>query len=275
MLLSLLTLSLLGASTEPIKVAAPSLQLVNIDPKLGDFYTEHLAQQLTFQGLRTQTPKDIAAVLGLERQRKLLGCAEGDCTTELGRALGVDAILLGSVTRVERSYQVNVRIISAVDASLLASVSTRSEDNDRLVGSFSVVAQQLAKQVATKLNRTLDVDSSVSVTTTAGTVKRVSWAPLAIGVAGAAVGGIFFAQGANTHNRLANRTGTALSADEANTLVRQGQQQQLIGWVGTGVAIAGVAAAAGMFFLGGDEEIRASVAVSPGALSLGISGALP
>ncbi|MBX7114360.1 MAG: hypothetical protein K1X64_08525 [Myxococcaceae bacterium] len=275
MLLSLLTLSLLGASTEPIKIAAPSLQLVNIDPKLGDFYTEHLAQQLTFQGLHTQTPKDIAAVLGLERQRKLLGCSEGDCTTELGRALGVDGILLGSVTRVERTYQVNVRIISAVDAALLGSVSTSSEDNDRLVGSFSVVAQQLAKQVAAKLNRPLTLDSSVSVTTTAGTVKRVSWAPLAVGVAGAVVGGIFFAQGAHTHQKLVTRSGTALSADEANALVRQGQQQQLIGWVGTGVAIAGVAAAAGMFFLGGDEEIRASVAVSPGALSLGIGGVWP
>lgn len=275
MLLSLLTLALLSAEPGPIRVAAPSLQLVNLDPKLGDFYTEHLAQQLTFQGIRTQTPKDIAAVLGLERQRKLLGCTEGQCTTELGQALGVDAILLGSVTRIEKSYQVNVRIVSAVDAQLLASVSTSSEDNDRLVGSFSVVAQQLAKQLSAKLNRALITDSSVSVTTSATTVKRFSWAPLAAGAAGAVVGGIFFAQGAATHQRLVTRSGTALSDVESAELVRKGQSQQLIGWVGTGIGIAGIAAAASMFFLGGDEEIRASVAVAPGSMSVGISGVLP
>jgi hypothetical protein len=275
MLLSLLALALLGTEPDPIKVAAPSLQLVNLDPKLGDFYTEHLAQQLTFQGIRTQTPKDIAAVLGLERQQKLLGCADGQCTAELGKALGVDAILLGSVTRIEKTYQVNVRIISAIDAQLLASVSTSSDDNDRLVGSFSVVAQQLAKQLSSKLNRKITADSSVAVATSATTVKRFSWAPLAAGAAGAVVGGVFFAQGAATHQRLVSRTGTALSDVESAELVRKGQSQQLIGWVGTGIGIAGVAAAASMFFLGGNEEIRAAVAVGPGSMSLGISGVLP
>lgn len=275
MLFALLTVSVLHAAAEPVKVAAPALQLVNLDPKLGDFYTEHLAQQLTFQGVRTQTPKDIAAVLGHERERKLLGCAENQCTTELGQALGVDGLLLGTVTRLEKTYQLNVRIVSTVNAQPLATASTTSEDSDRFVASFSLVAQQLAKQLSVKLGREIAADASVSVTTSATTVKRLSWLPLVGGAAGAVVGGIFFSQAASTHTRLVTRTGTALSPDESAALVANGQRQQLIGWVGTGIGIAGVAAAATMFFLGGNEEVRASVAIGPGATTIGFSGVLP
>lgn len=51
MLPTLVCLALLGqapaAAPKASKVAVPNLTLVNLDPKLADFYAGHLAQQLS------------------------------------------------------------------------------------------------------------------------------------------------------------------------------------------------------------------------------------
>jgi hypothetical protein len=59
---------------------------------------------------------DLRAVLGLERQRQLLGCDSGECLAELGGALGVDRILAGSIGRVGDAYYLNMKLIRATTA---------------------------------------------------------------------------------------------------------------------------------------------------------------
>src|SRR4051794_4567099 len=99
MLSALLAAALLQAA--PIRVAAPGFATVGIAPELANVYVERFATVLASTGtVKVTTSRDIAQVIGLERQRQLLGCAdETSCLAELAGGLGVDAVLSGSLAR--------------------------------------------------------------------------------------------------------------------------------------------------------------------------------
>ncbi len=266
----------LAAAPEPtITVAAPGFQLVNVDPNLSDFYTNHLAQQLSFRGVRTVTTKDTAALLGFERQRQLLGCPDDVCRLQLTKQLGVDGLLVGTITRLGNTYRLDVRILATEGGAPIAGASSESGDNDRLVGTFTLVADQLAKQVSEKLNRPLVTSGPTEVSNGPSLAKRLSWIPAGVGAIGLGVGvGMLFAA-KGTNDRLNQTGGTALTTAQANALVSSGYTQQTVGFVSLGVGIAAVAAAAGMFFFGGDEIVHAGVALAPGQTGIVITGVLP
>jgi hypothetical protein len=270
----MLTLGI-APNAEPIKIAVPPLKLIGLDEKLADFYTGHLAQQLSFQGVRTITSAEIAALLGLDRQRALLGCHDDHCTANITDALGVDGVLTGSVTRLDKSFQLDVKVLKTGDGTPLASASASSDDNDRLVGTFVVIAQQLAKQLASKLQRELKTDASVELVQGPSTVKRLSWAPLAVGGAAAITGGIFLVMAKGNYSQVTTRRDAPLTQDEVNRIADTGRTQQTIGWAAVGVGVAGVTAAALMFLLGGNETVRAGVALTPTGAGLTLAGALP
>lgn len=56
---------------------------------------------------------DIAAMLGLERQKQLAGCAEdaNTCLAELGGALGAEFLLLGSMARIDQDRRIDLKLL--------------------------------------------------------------------------------------------------------------------------------------------------------------------
>lgn len=266
-------LLLAAAPDAPLRVAVPELRVVNVDPKLGAFYAEHLAQELAHFGLQAQSPRDIAAVLGLERQKQLLGCADELCTTsKLGAALEVDGIVVGSVTRLDKNYVLDVRVVSSGDARVLATANATTDDNDRLVGTLVVVAEQLARQTAAKLGRTLPDSSAVEVVRGPSRVRRSSWIPAAVGVAAVAAGTVMLVQARSTYDRLTIPQAALLTQAEAQALGQQGSTYQTVGWVGVGVGAAALAAGAAMLIFGGTEVVRAGVALGPDGAGVTLAG---
>src|SRR4051812_27515698 len=108
-----LVATLLMAAPAPVKVALPALRLTDLPAERAGFYTEQVGAELLARGLRVVSERDISSMLGLERQRELLGCNEGSgaCLVELANALGVDGIVLGDVARVGSRYQASLRVI--------------------------------------------------------------------------------------------------------------------------------------------------------------------
>src|SRR5688572_24149396 len=90
-----------SAGEKPLHLAAPGLSYVNLDEKAGDAFLDYFNQQLALAGkIQVATKAEVSAVLGMERQRNLLGCSEqGSCMAELAGALGVDGIITGSLAR--------------------------------------------------------------------------------------------------------------------------------------------------------------------------------
>jgi hypothetical protein len=139
----------------PVKVAAPGLSGVGVSPELLAFVNDHLGQQLTFEGLEVFPPANISAVLGLERQKQLLGCGDASCMAELANALGVDALLIGSLARLDDIYQLDTRLVGATDGKAVALFSKRVSTDAALLDAMREAAAVMAPQLAARLSRTL------------------------------------------------------------------------------------------------------------------------
>lgn len=119
---------LLAAEPAPLaelKLAAPGLTATGLSPTFAAPLTDHLAK--SFIGIRVVTSTDIAALIGLERQKQLLGCSDdaSECMAELGNALGVQGLLVGELIQLGKSIQINLRIVDPGTGKKLASASAR------------------------------------------------------------------------------------------------------------------------------------------------------
>lgn len=76
-------------------------------------------------GVSVLTQSDVAALLGLEKTRQMLGCSETGCMAEIGGALGADRVVHGSLGRVGGSLVVNLSALDPKRGQAAASVSER------------------------------------------------------------------------------------------------------------------------------------------------------
>jgi len=144
--LLLFSTAVLGA---PLKLAAPGLTVSEVDPGKARFFNDFLATELARTGdVQITTESEIQTVLGLERQKQLLGCTdESACLAEIASALGVDGIIVGSLVRFDSKYAMTVRIVSSRAASVWASASTRGKDANQLLEWIAQTAPELVRQL--------------------------------------------------------------------------------------------------------------------------------
>lgn len=120
MLAAMLALSLLGATEKP-KLAVLDVQAVGVAQEaavaLGDSMTQELARRGFFDVISSS---DIRALLGVERQKQLLGCEESSCTAELSGALGARFVLQSSLTRLGSTLQLSVQMMDTSKAQTVA-----------------------------------------------------------------------------------------------------------------------------------------------------------
>lgn len=89
---------------------------------LGDALAGELRKRA---GVSVLTQSDVAALLGLEKTRQMLGCSEAGCMAEIGGALGADRVIHGSLGRVGESLVVNLSALDPKRGQSAASVSER------------------------------------------------------------------------------------------------------------------------------------------------------
>lgn len=146
-----------AAAEERIKVMV--LNLTASEPalqQLADSLSESVLTEIQrSKRLSVVGQSDVASMLGIERQKQLLGCAESECVTELANALGVEAILLGSVAKLGTAIQLDAKLVNARDASVAAVFSKRVDSDALLLDAMTEAAKSLAAQLAKKLGITL------------------------------------------------------------------------------------------------------------------------
>ncbi len=224
--------------------AAPEFATVAVSAEVGRFASEHLAQQLTERGLRVVTARDMASLLGQERQRQLSGCDTTGCLAELGDALGAEALVLGELARLGKLMQVNVKVVSTRGGAARATFSRRIHDDEELLAALDEAAGVLASQLAPPGSPAAVPPGSSS-----------QWRPLpivlgvvaALCVAGGVVG-LMDAHGVENTLRAPLRPGLSpLAIAEVDALVSRGGRSQTLGWVGLGL---GAGSGAGAVVLG-------------------------
>lgn len=259
----------------PVKLAAPGLTYVGLEEKRGEAYVEFFADQLREQGLDVTTRSQIAAVLGFESQRQLLGCSDSSqaCLAELAGALGVDGLITGSLNRTSRgAFVVTLTVVGALDGRTVASASHRAGDEDGLYDFLVRFSRENGKRITSALSAGAQRRASPTPVQDAPAVKgaptptRVvepappaalqpaparlaspgpsfhpGWLVAGAGVVSAIAGGVVFGLAARRHGEIvegdpAIRDRTGLVEEVGKV---QGQQTLSAILVGAGVAVAG------------------------------------
>jgi hypothetical protein len=141
-----------GASVpreKPLSIAVIALAAkTGIEPKTAELYTDALVGELRrHPRVRVVSPSEIAAAIGLERQKQLLGCTETSCLAEIGGALGADRLVSGSLGRLGGSLVVNLSSVDARTARPVASVSERLQGGDeRFLDALPGFADRLLRE---------------------------------------------------------------------------------------------------------------------------------
>lgn len=104
-------------------------------PLLTPVIVAELAKHPELQVISSQ---EIASALGLARQRQLLGCAEDSCLAEIGGALGVDYLVSSSLGRIGTRYRLDLRLVRASNAGIVASAGDFISGNDDALADATV-----------------------------------------------------------------------------------------------------------------------------------------
>lgn len=253
----LLPALLLALAPGDVKLAAPGLHVTGMDPALAEALNEHLAQ--SFEGVRVVTPRDIATLLGLERQKQLLGCSEAaaSCMVELSNALGVNGVVLGDLVKLGDVIQMNLRIIDPISGKKLASVSERANSDSAVLDVLTRAGRGLQGQVFDALGVQQVVKS------------RPWWVPLAIGGVLAAVGAGLAFGALDAHTKLTSGAARTLTLGQAQTLAGTGGTLQTLSAVSFGLAGAAVVASIVLLLLPKEPATAAWLDVA-GALFAGV-----
>ena len=261
---------------QPLRVAVPGLRGVKLSEAEVEFYSEHLAQNLRAPGIVVVTAREISTLLGIERQKQLLGCGEGSCIAELANALGADAVVLGDIAKIDDTYQANVEVIAPVDAAVLAQGTRRVQGQLASVDAVAALARELARGLLEKKGRVvppelLRADVSVSA---GGAPKAWTWVPLGAGVAAAGVGVLFLSL-AEGDAAVLRGSGSQLTDKYAMQVRDEGKAFQAVGAVCVGVGLAAALAGAGLVVFGPKDAPAVAVVPTRDGAVFAISGVLP
>jgi hypothetical protein len=116
-----------AGTTRRIKIALVRLQPIgDVDPATCALLTEALAGALRKRtGISVLADSDLAALLGVEKTKEMLGCSDTGCIAEMAGALAVDRVVHGSIGRLGTSLLVNLSSLDPRKAVQIASVSER------------------------------------------------------------------------------------------------------------------------------------------------------
>jgi TolB-like protein len=133
------------------RVAVMELRPLETAPAKAEILSEvALTEATAIGGLEVIGRSDINALLGLEKQRQLLGCGEDtSCLVEIGGALGVDYLLTGSLGRLGALYRVDLRLVDARKARVLDRAGESvSGDEEKLVATIQRGVRRLLAPIS-------------------------------------------------------------------------------------------------------------------------------
>jgi TolB-like protein len=246
-----------AAAAERPRVVVMGLVAVDSQSQVAGALEESVSTELGRLGrFEVIGRSDIAALLGIERQRQLLGCSNesSSCLAELSGALGAPFVIAGQLARVGESFKLDLKLIDNGRSTVIARESVTEPKAEALFGDVDSMVRRLA-----------DAAAPVRVPPAAWIVTAAGAAVLAAGAALVAV------QAAQASSLQAQIDLHMIQATDAAARRDALLTQRYVGFAllgaGGAAAIVGVVLAAIV-----REPVSASVAVVPGGAGLSIRG---
>lgn len=249
-------LVLLAAAPAPIRLAAPEWTTVNMSAELGSFYAEEFARALRSEGLEVITAKDIQTLLGVDRQRQLLGCSESSCIAELGSALGCERVLNGQLAQLDDTFRGTLRVMSSVSGLVLAEEPVEAKGQKALVSALERAARRMAKKLKPP-----------------PPPPNLTWVPVVSGGSAVVVGGAIFFGAAGSN---ASKISAQSDENVAIGLAKDGKAFETTAWIMAGVGTAAIVTGVVMAVTGfPPPKVTPTVNVTSTSASVGVTGVFP
>jgi TolB-like protein len=102
-----------GAPRRKIKVAVMEIRPLGADTHMADLLSEvALTEVGAMDRIEAIGRSDIESILGFEKQKKMFGCTEeASCLAEIGGALGVEFVIVGSLGRIGALNRLDVKLV--------------------------------------------------------------------------------------------------------------------------------------------------------------------
>jgi hypothetical protein len=266
-----------AVSAAPPKVALMDVHGTNLAADTLTFYGEHLAAELRKYDLGVTTARDIATVVGLERQKEMLGCGEGSCMAELAAALGVDGVVVAEVGHVGTVFQVELKVLAAGSSTVMVQFSQRVDSEQAVLDALDDGAKKLSIGVHEKLNR--PVPPEALVVTAHGpppvALRSYTWVPGVCAGLFVIAGSVLLVFADSDYAKLTSPGAKTITYSEGQALASSGSALR---WASVGCFAAAGAAlvVAGLFAtLGGPKEAAVAVAPIPGGAAVTLGGTFP
>jgi hypothetical protein len=148
-------LGIVSAALLALLTAAGPQRVAVMDIQAREGVTKGVAQIVTdaiVADLRKGAPtlgliasEDLRNLVGFQAQRERLGCQDTACLAEIGGALGVDELVVGSLAKLGTSYILDVRLIDARRAKVIAEANERLKNGtaDDLLGAADRAVNRL------------------------------------------------------------------------------------------------------------------------------------
>lgn len=125
-MLTLVSLLCVSAAAEPL----PKLIILeltpagNVEASTASAFTETITAEVGARGhFQALSSKDVRTLLGVERQRQLVGCGDSNCFVELAGALGSRYVMTGSLAQLGESFQLNLQVLDTQTSQPLGRAS--------------------------------------------------------------------------------------------------------------------------------------------------------
>ena len=119
-----LVLQLLAATAAPEvpRLLVQQFTVRGVDAATAESISDGVGPEIDRRGyFRSLTSKDVQTILGLERQKQLMGCAEASsCLTELAGAMGAPYLLSGTISQIGPSLQLSMQMIDVSKSQVVA-----------------------------------------------------------------------------------------------------------------------------------------------------------
>ena len=272
-----LTLTAEPVSSAQVTLALPGLNAVNLATGEGDLYGEVISQKFIEHGVKVMTARDLMQMLGLERQKQLMGCAEESCVVEMTAALGADGVLVGDLGKLGTEYALNLKVLASKNGDPIALFNGRARDAQDMPRLIDESVRAILRALAVKLNRpelAVNADkvaASVGQRSSSSGVRMWAIIPAVVGVAAVGAGAGLQVVAGSKYTELTKGGLTQPAAASLRDAGRGLDTGGTVALIGGGVVLG---AAVVMFLLGGDNAAP-TVMLTPNGGAVGVVGVLP